>query len=184
MRMHKTFAATVLAVQFVVLSPLNAAEPETGFGAYENADLQTRFIACDQAIYERDWFVYEQGILKKGGLNSEQALAAFATTQENTIRMLFFSALAKYAYSDDYHAKLKQVRDANYAMYVKDEDAAVKEYKRLGDFCLYNVYPAVVASSPKVAEIDKGLRNIQIPEDVMKAAKAEFMAKAMKAPTE
>ena len=184
MRMHKTFAATLLAVQFVVLSPLNAAEPETGFGAYENADLQTRFIACDQAIYERDWYVYDQGILKKGGLNAEQALAAYEASRESTARMLLFSALAKYAYSDDYHAKLKQVRDANYAMYMKDEDAAVKEYKRLGDFCLYNVYPAVVASSPNIAEVDKVGRNIDIPEDMMKAAKADFMARAMKVPTE
>ncbi|CAJ0773671.1 hypothetical protein R8510_03702 [Ralstonia chuxiongensis] len=84
----------------------------------------------------------------------------------------------------DYKGKLKQVDDANSAMYERDKDSAVKEYKRLGDFCLSKVYPALIASSTKAAELDKSLRNIHVPDDLMKAAKADFMAKAMKSPTE
>ena len=183
MRKQKALAATLLAAQIAVLPLSTAAEPETGFGAYESADWQTRLIACDKAIYERDWYVYDRGILKAGGLNAEQAEAAYEASRESGARMLFFSALAKYD-NDAYKGKLKQVDDANSAMYERDKDSAVKEYKRLGDFCLSKVYPALIASSTKAAELDKSLRNIHVPDDLMKAAKADFMAKAMKSPTE
>lgn len=180
-KIKKTLLATLLVAQMMALSHANAAEADGDFGAYDNADWQTRFLACESAIYERDWYIYEHGILKKGGLDTQQAEAAYEAMRESSTRMLFFHALGQDVDRDAYSGKRKQVEETMFAMYEKDKDSAVQEYKRLGDYCLFRVYPSVIAYSAKFSEVDKLVRSLPAPEDLMKSAKAEFMERAMKA---
>ncbi len=170
-----------MVAQSMGLPRANAADAEEGFGTYETADWQTRFAACEKAIYERNWYTYDRDLLRKGGLSTQQAETAFEAMNEANMREIFFHAMAQGVDRDAYSIKLKQVDDADYAMFERDEAAAVREFKRLADYCLFRVYPALIAYSSDFAEVDKAIHATSIPEEMKQAAKAEFMKKATKA---
>ncbi|QUP53643.1 hypothetical protein GO998_07665 [Ralstonia syzygii] len=123
--MKKTVLAVLLVAQAIGLPHASAADTEGGFGPYENADWQTKFVVCEKAIYERDWYVYDRDLLVKGGLTTEQAEAAYEAMKESSMRMIFFNALARSTDNDVYYGKQKQVEDAMFAMYEESKDAAV-----------------------------------------------------------
>ncbi|KVG72747.1 hypothetical protein [Burkholderia ubonensis] len=179
--MKKLLFAALMVAQAMGLPHANAADAEEGFGTYEAADWQTRFVACKKAIYERNWYVYGRDLLRNGGLSTQQAETAFEAWNEAKMRETFFHVMAQSVDRDAYSIKLKQVEDSDSAMFEKDEAAAVREFKRLADYCLFRVYPALIADSSNFAELDKAIRATPIPEDLKKAAKAEFIEKATKA---
>lgn len=158
-----------------------AADNQADFGAFfENADSQTSFIACKQAIYERDWYLYDRDLLQKGGLNTQQAEASYLAMRESQMRMIYFGKLAQGMDDDAYSARERQVDAVMLAMFERDKPAAVREYKRIGEYCLNQVYPALISRSTALAELDRAIRSIPMPEELEKAAKAEFIEHATK----
>lgn len=180
MRMMKSLFAVLFFAQAMWLPHAMAVNVEDGFGAYKDADGQTKLVACEKAIYERNWFTYDRDLLLKGGLNTQQAEAVYEAMKEANLRELFFTALARGTDNDAYSGKLQQVDASMFDMYEQDAAAAVREYKRLGEYCLTQVYPALIAHSSELAELDKSVRSTPIPEELAKAAKAEVITRATK----
>lgn len=179
--MKRTLLAALFVVQATGLPHAMAAGVDDGFGAYKDADWQTKFVAFEKAIYERNWFTYDRDLLLKGGLNTQQAEAVYEAMREASMRMIFFTALARGTDNEAYSGKSQQVDAANFGMYERDAAAAVREYKRLGEYCLTYVYPALIARGSALAELDKSVRSTPIPEELARAAKAEFIKQATKA---
>jgi len=176
----KSLLTVLFITQAMRLSHAMAADVGDGFGAFKDVDTQTKLVACEQAIYERNWYVYDLDLLVKGGLNTQQAEAAYETMHEAVSRQLFFSILAQSIDKDAYSGKLRQVDASMLEMYEQDDEAAVQEYKRLGEYCLTRIYPALIASKGDLAELEKLVRNIPISEELARAAKADFIMKATK----
>ncbi|WP_423378739.1 hypothetical protein [Burkholderia sp. LMG 32019] len=178
--MMKSLVAALFVAQAIWVPYALAIDVDDGFGSYKDADQQTKLIACEKAIYERNWFTYERDLLLKGGLSTQQAEAAYEEMKEASLREMFFTALARRADDDAYSGRLKQVDASMFDMYERDAAAAVQEYKRLGEYCLTHVYPTLIARNSELAELDTSIRSLRIPGELAKAAKAEFIMSATK----
>lgn len=66
----KPLLAVLFIAQAMWLSHAMAADVEDGLGAFREVDDQTKLVACEKAIYERNWFTYDRDLLVKGGLNT------------------------------------------------------------------------------------------------------------------
>lgn len=176
----KFLLAVLFVAQAMWLPHAMAANVDDGLGAYKDADGQTKLVACEKAIYERNWYTYDRDLLLKGGLNTQQAEAVYEAMKEENVRELFFTVLARGIDYDAYSGKLQQVDASMSDMYEQDAAAAVREYMRLGEYCLTQVYPALVARNSELAELDKSVRSTPIPEELARAAKAEVIARATK----
>ncbi len=102
---------------------------------------------------------------------------------EAVSRELFFNIVAQHIDKDAYSGNLQRVNASMLEMYEQDAEAVVQEYKRLGEYCLTRIYPALIASRDDLAELDKLVRNIPIAEELAREAKADFITKATKGAT-
>lgn len=165
---------TVLLASFASAAEVPSKE---AFGWFDSADAQTKYVACEKAIYE--WDYYEQkNVWQTGNMSAADAETAYATAMEALKRQVFYHVLAQTIDLNAYALTEKKVNDIFYAEYDKDASNAQREYNRLGEFCLYTVYDRLMASSSEAQKADTAVRGIVILPSLRERAKAEFIKMA------
>lgn len=148
-----------------------------GYGAFASADVQTELVACEKAIYESNWH-FETSVYQHGNMSDSDAELAYEKSWEANLREIFFHVVAQSIDLDAYSAKEKKVSDMMQDMYMKDSEAARREYDRLGEFCLHTEYDRVKALDNGFEKIDRYIRRPIAPQEMMEKAKIDFIEHA------